>query len=96
LPRIVVFYDISNDHRRQKVAKLLEAMGLIRIQRSVFIGRGGIGKAKEVVRAATRLIDKRTDSLAAVVVPDDYASKILVAGSLLNTPQKAEQRIITV
>jgi len=66
------------------------------VQRSVFIGRGGFTKAKEVVRAALRYIDKEKDSVAAVVVPEDYGRKILVAGQLMNEPAKAKSVIVVV
>ncbi len=96
LPYLVVFYDISDDRRRQRVARVLESLGLVRVQRSVFIGRGGFSKAKEVVRAATRLIDKRSDSVAAVVVPEDYGRRILVAGQLMNSPERTRELVLVV
>ncbi|BEP17261.1 hypothetical protein PYJP_06130 [Pyrofollis japonicus] len=74
----------------------MESFGLVRVQRSVFIGRGGFTKAKEVVRAALRLVDRGKDSVAAVVVPEDYARRILVAGRLMNSPEKAEGVVVVV
>ena len=96
MPRIIVFYDISDDKKRAKMAHILQALGLIRIQRSVYIGRGGVAKAKEVIRAATRIIDKATDSVAAIIVPDNQSYKLLVAGQLLNTPEKTREKILVV
>ena len=96
MPRIVVFYDISNDKRRTKMAKILEALGLTRVQRSVFIGRGGVTKAREIIRAAMRIIDPETDSVAAVIVPETKGYPLLVTGSLLNTPSKREEPILVV
>ena len=96
LPYVVVFYDISDDRRRQRVARVLESLGLVRGQRSVFIGRGGFAKAKDVVRAALRLIDKSSDSVAAVVVPEDYARRILVAGRLMNEPERSREVVLVV
>jgi CRISPR-associated protein Cas2 len=66
------------------------------VQRSVFIGRGGYAKAKDVVRAALRLIDRGRDSVAAVVVPEDYAKRILVAGSLMDTPGRTGDVVLVV
>ena len=86
LAYLVVFYDIGDDRRRLRVARLLESLGLVRVQRSVFIGRGGFAKARDVVRAASRLIDGGRDSVAAVVVPEDYGRRVLVAGRLLGEP----------
>ena len=65
------------------MARTLEALGLTRIQRSVYIGRGGQAKAKEAIRAAQRIIEE-TDSVVAVVVPEDYARRLLVAGTTMN------------
>ncbi len=84
---LVVFYDVSDDRRRETLARLLESLGLVRVQRSVFMGRGGYSKAKEVVRAASRIIDGERDSVAAVVVPEEYARRMLVAGGLMGDPR---------
>ncbi len=96
MPYLVVFYDISDDKRRQRVARLLQSLGLIRVQRSVFIGKGGFAKAKDVVRAALRLIDRSTDSVAAVVVPEDYGRRILVAGRLMGQPERSREVVLIV
>ena len=75
------------------MAKLLEALGMTRVQRSVFIGRGGQTKAKEAIRAAQRIIDRSTDSVVAVVVPDDYARRMLVAGQIMGDPGRAARQV---
>ncbi len=83
---VVVFYDVSDDRRRAMLAEFLKSMGLTRIQRSVFMGRGGHAKAKDIARRASRLVDKRTDSLVVLVVPDDYARRLIVVGGLWDDP----------
>jgi len=93
---IVVFYDISDDRVRQRVARFLQSLGFVRVQRSVFIGRGGFARAKDVVRGSLRLIDRGRDSVAAVVVPEDYGRRILVAGRLLNEPGRGEAPVVVV
>ncbi len=88
---IVVFYDISSDKRRMMVAEKLKSLGLVRIQRSVFMGRGGSLKAREVVRAVKRLIDPNKDSLVVVTIPDNYVRKMMVVGWLWENPYGVQE-----
>jgi len=85
---ILVFYDVSDDRRRLVLAERLKALGLTRIQRSVFMGRGGHAKAKDVARIARMIVDPRTDSVVVVVVPADYARRIMVVGQLWDNPYR--------
>ena len=91
MPYVVVFYDVSENWRRDLLAKTLQSLGLVRVQRSVFMGRGGYGKAREAIRAASRIVDPRTDSVVALVVPEDYARRMLVYGGLMGEPRTAEK-----
>lgn len=96
MPFVVVFYDVSDDRRRARLARVLEALGLVRVQRSVFIGRGGFSKAKEAARAARRIVDVGRDSVAVVVVPEDYARRVLVVGRLMGDPGEAGRVLVVV
>lgn len=80
--RIVVIYDISDDGARERVARRLKAMGLVRVQRSAFVGVGGRARARDVARAAAPLIDGSTDSVIILVVPTGS----LRGASVLGTP----------
>jgi len=62
----------------------------------VFIGRGGQTKAKEAIRAAQRVINKSTDSVIAVVVPDDYARRMLILGQAMGEPERAANPVMVV
>ena len=93
---VIVFYDISDDKTRERVARVLEALGLRQVQRSVFIGRGGFREAREAVRAASTMIDRGRDSVAALVVPEDYGRRLLVAGRLMAEPMAAGERIAVI
>ncbi len=88
---VVVFYDISSDKKRMMVAEALKRLGLTRIQRSVFMGRGGYAKAKDVVRSVRRLLDPEKDSLVVVVVPDNYVRQMMVVGWLWSNPYGVEE-----
>jgi len=76
---IVAFYDISDNRKRDLLASRLLAMGLSRVQRSVFIGRGGVTLAKDVVRLGSRYVEEG-DSLIVLVVPVDSIRNMLVVG----------------
>jgi len=55
-------YDIVDDRRREKVAKLMEAHGA-RVQKSVFECVLEPDRLERLIARALKLIDKKTDSL---------------------------------
>jgi len=61
LKRVVVIYDVSNDKRRLRLAKSLQARGLSRVQRSAFFGVIRPGDARELARLARVLVDPKND-----------------------------------
>jgi len=70
--RILVVYDIGDNARREEFARRLQAVGLVRIQRSCFIGRGGLDRVKELVRLAERFVDPSRD-VVHVFPLDEYS-----------------------
>jgi CRISPR-associated protein Cas2 len=76
---VVVFYDISDNRRRELIANKLLSMGLTRVQRSVFIGRGGLALAKDIARFAFRHVSGN-DSVVVLVVPTDSLRNMLMVG----------------
>lgn len=78
---IIAFYDISDNSRRFIAAEKLRGLGFQRVQRSVYIARGGSSLAKEAFRALMRIVDRATDSVIVVVVPREYIEKALAFGS---------------
>ena len=70
------------------LAEKLKALGLVRIQRSVFMGRGGQARARDVARIARMIVDPKNDSVVVVVVPADYARRIMVVGQLWDNPYR--------
>ncbi len=83
---VIVSYDISDDHNRLWISEKLKAHGLVRIQRSVFIGRGGYYRAKEIYRGTHRFIDLDSDSVFIIVVPGNSITRALIHGKLLADP----------
>ena len=78
--RLIVIYDISDDRDRETIARKLKNLGLTRIQRSAFIGRGGKGHAKDVWRAVQRYVKEPIDSLIVFIVPDEVIKQAIVLG----------------
>ncbi len=60
---IWVIYDIAEDKFRTKVAKALKKYGLIRVQKSVFLGKLESNRFDEVSEMCLELIDEKTDSV---------------------------------
>ncbi len=58
-----ILYDISADRRRNKVAKACKQYGLIRVQKSVFLGKLERNRFDELAEACLSLIDEETDSV---------------------------------
>ena len=78
--RLIVIYDISDDRDREIIARKLKNLGLTRVQRSSFVGRGGVGHAKDVWRAVQRYVSGPRDSLIIFVVPNESIRQAIVVG----------------
>ncbi|WP_338248281.1 CRISPR-associated endonuclease Cas2 [Pyrodictium abyssi] len=78
---ILVAYDISDPGRRDRAAKLLQSMGLSRLQRSLYAGRGGAAKARDIARALERILDSETDVADILVLPDHAWSRRIEVGN---------------
>lgn len=70
--RVLVVYDIGDDLVREEFARRLQQLGLERIQRSCFLGRGGVDLVKTVARVAERLVDAKRD-VVHVFPLDEYS-----------------------
>jgi CRISPR-associated protein Cas2 len=58
-----VIYDISDDKKRNRVAKLCKAKGLERVQKSAFLGRLANNRMDEFALQCEEIIDPETDSV---------------------------------
>jgi CRISPR-associated protein Cas2 len=58
-----VVYDISDDRRRNRVAKRCLDFGLYRVQKSVFLGDLAANRVDEVELFSRELLDADTDSV---------------------------------
>ncbi len=87
---VIVAYDISDTARRDRAAKTLFSMGFTRMQRSLYIARGGTAKARDAARALSRIIDHERDVVDIIVVPDHYwAARIIVGRGRERVPGRA-------
>jgi CRISPR-associated protein Cas2 len=58
-----VIYDISDDKKRGRVAKLCKAKGLQRVQKSAFLGKLPHNRIDELAIQCGEIIDTDTDSV---------------------------------
>lgn len=73
-----LIYDISDDKRRGKIAKLAEKYGLYRVQKSVFLGTIEENRLDELVLQSEKLINEESDSLYVFpMCKKDFKSVIL-------------------
>ncbi len=80
MTRVIVAYDISDDATRQRVADWLLAKGFTRIQRSLYVARGGTALARDVERFVRRFIDPKKDVVHIIVVSDLEWDRRIVIG----------------
>ena len=66
---VLVIYDISDDGKRIRVARLLQRWGLTRIQRSAFTGLLTPSRLRDLEREIRRHVDEDTDVVHIVPVP---------------------------
>lgn len=76
---VVVSYDISDDRRRFEAMSRLKAMGYVRVQRSLYIARGGSALAKDTARALMRIIG-REDSVVILIIDGQTLSRAIRLG----------------
>jgi len=72
----LIIYDISSNKRRNKVGKLINQIG-VRIQYSSFYCCVPRTTLLEVFTKLSQLIDKRTDSIVAVHLPDNWEKYVI-------------------
>lgn len=75
-----IIYDISVDKNRGKVARACKKMGLIRVQKSVFLGRMESNRFDELGEICKSLIDEDTDSVYLFPFCQEDFRKVQVLG----------------
>ena len=67
---IIIIYDITDNKRRNRMAKFLEGYG-IRVQKSAFEARLTKRRYIAMLRRAEKIIDDETDSLRTYLLPNN-------------------------
>lgn len=81
----VLAYDITQDKRRTKIAKLMESIGT-RVQGSVFEAYLGKKELEALVKKSNRILDKEEDSLRIYFLCETCRGKIVMHGKGRLTP----------
>ena len=76
-----LIYDITEDKTRTNVAKLCKNSGLIRVQKSVFLGNIEINTMDEILLECEEKIDTETDSIYIFPMCDEDFKKVKTAGN---------------
>ena len=78
----LVIYDISDDEIREKVAQICMDYGLVRIQKSAFLGRINSQRRKSLIKALERKIKPDTDNIQVFIICDaDIRFRIIIGES---------------
>jgi CRISPR-associated protein Cas2 len=85
---VVICYDIADDRRRSKVARLLEAQAT-RVQESVFEAYLNAKQLEELLRGARKRLRLEEDSLRVYRLCNDCAGKMKVLGMGSRTSEPA-------
>jgi CRISPR-associated endonuclease Cas2 len=87
----LIIYDISSTKRRNKVARLIEQVG-VRIQYSSFYCFVPKTTLFEILTKLYQLIDKRTDSIVVVHLPDNWEKYVI--GTLKNPISNSRKTVL--
>ncbi|MBB5254781.1 CRISPR-associated endonuclease Cas2 [Sulfurisphaera ohwakuensis] len=78
---VIVVYDISDDEKRNKIAKELQRLGLSRIQRSAFVGDLDSQRFKDLVRIMGKLVTGKDDILHIIPLGlRDWERRVVING----------------
>lgn len=78
--RVIVAYDIIKNKIRNRIIDILLENGLIRIQKSVFLGEIKKKKLKKVVKRVENIIDYNEDSIYFFKICEKDFNKIAYFG----------------
>lgn len=82
--KYIVVYDVSDDKARAKLAELLQKKGLVRIQRSAFVGELSKAELKDLLRRARQLVSEVNDVLHIIPICRYDWSRRIIIGKPLN------------
>ena len=94
MPRVIVVYDISDNRVREDFARFLQAHGLVRVQRSMFIGRVSSQTLKDIERKASKTINMRRDIVHIVPLSIYEYQHMKVVGTPFTNLREAKTYVI--
>ena len=94
MPRVLVAYDIGNNKIRENFANFLQAHGLVRIQRSLFIGKVSSQTIKDIERKAAKIIDLSRDVVHIVPLSIYEYQHMKTVGTPFNKLQEGRIHVI--
>jgi CRISPR-associated protein Cas2 len=80
----LIFYDIEDDKVRTKLAKVLESMGLVRIQKSVFVGTGSAVYWSKVIEKMTKKLKElllESDTVCFLAIEERSLKQAILFGN---------------
>lgn len=80
----MVSYDVSSDKVRRLISEYLKNIGLVRVQKSVFLGEIKSEIYEKMVNYIDTLINKRRDSICCIPINKSDYYNILSMGNLGN------------
>jgi len=83
-----VFYDIPDDRIRLKVADALKDYGLIRLQKSVFIGQLSRNRAEELSEYLRDLVGEKEADIRMIFSPPSYQRKCIVVKEMRSIEER--------
>lgn len=86
-----VIYDVVNDNIRAKAAKATLQTGLIRVQKSVFLGTLAENERDELVLSLESLIDPVTDSVYVFPMCRTDFDKVALLGQAFDRRQVTDE-----
>lgn len=81
----ILAYDIANDRRRVKIAKLMESQAE-RVQGSVFEAYLTPAELEKIIRRAAKFMNEKEDSLRVYFLCESCRSKVRLTGQSRLTP----------
>lgn len=87
-----VSYDISNTKTRLLAVKLCKQAGLVRLQRSVFIGASFQALIADIEQQLTPLLDRKTDRLCIMPLDRETYRRMSLTGGLTDKTDIARER----
>lgn len=76
----VAAYDIEDDSVRLKAARVLEAWGFVRVQRSLYVGRLQRARAQDLIHLLARILQGK-GHIVLLPLTDDLLERRLEAGT---------------